>query len=100
MASQVADKRRYGFGQWLNSPITHDNIGSLIPKTCHPKSYHSDIICHTSLNIILSVVSNEPVGFEKQLVGVQDFMKITNHCREVYGTYLKLTKGKPEDHNM
>ena len=33
----------------------HDNIFSLIYKKCHPKSYHSDIKCHMTLNTILSV---------------------------------------------
>ena len=36
-SSQVADKRRYNFGQSMNSFIINDNICSLIHKKCHPK---------------------------------------------------------------
>ena len=42
-SSQVADKRRPGFGQRMNSSIIHANICSLIHRKRHPKSYHSDI---------------------------------------------------------
>jgi hypothetical protein len=48
-----------GFGQGMNlnlSSIIHDAICSLIHHKCHPKSYHSDIKYHMTLNIILSVV--------------------------------------------
>ena len=37
------------------SSIIHDNICSVIHKKCHPKSYHSDIKCHMTLNITFSV---------------------------------------------
>ena len=43
-------------GQWMNSSIMHDNICSLIHKKCHPKSCHSDIKYHMTLNIMYSVV--------------------------------------------
>ena len=56
ISSQVADKRREGFGQWMKSFNIHDNISSLIHK-CHPKSYHSNIKYHTTRNIIFSVVT-------------------------------------------
>ena len=32
------------------------NICSLIHDKCHPKSYHSDVKYHTTINIIFSVV--------------------------------------------
>ena len=54
--TQVADKRRYGFGHWMNSSIIHDNICKLIHKKCHLKSYHSDIKYLVTLNTIFSVV--------------------------------------------
>ena len=54
MSSQVVDRRRYGFGQWMNSSIIHENICSLIHKMCHPKSYHSDIKYHMIINNIFS----------------------------------------------
>ena len=34
------------------------------------KSYHSDIKCHMTLDIVFSVVTNEPVEFEQNPVGV------------------------------
>ena len=55
LSSQVGDKRRYGFGQWMNLSNVHDNICSLIHKQCHPKSYQSNINYHMTLNIISSV---------------------------------------------
>ena len=36
----------------------HDNICSLIQKKCHPKSYHSDIKHHVTLNIIIFSVAS------------------------------------------
>ena len=39
----------------MNSSIIHDNICSLGRKKCHPKSYHSDIEYHMTLNVIFSV---------------------------------------------
>ena len=38
------------------------------------------------------LVTDEPVEFEKQLVEVEDFRKITNDFRAVYGIYLKWMK--------
>ena len=49
-SSQVLDKRRYGFGKWMNLSIIHDNICKLIHKKCHPK------VTIVTLNIIFSVV--------------------------------------------
>ena len=43
ISSQVAHKRRQGFGQWMNSYF------SLTHKQCHLKSYHSDIKYHMTL---------------------------------------------------
>jgi hypothetical protein len=53
--SQVAKKRRQGFGQWINSSIIHDNICSLIRKNCHLKRYPSDKKYHMKLNTICIV---------------------------------------------
>ena len=45
-----------GFGQQMNSSIIHDSIRSLIHKKYHhPKSYHSDVKYHMTLNIIFRV---------------------------------------------
>ena len=38
------------------------------------------------------LVTNEPVEFEKQPVKVQDYRKITNHLRGIYGIYPNLVK--------
>ena len=38
ISSQVVDRRRQGFGQWINSSIIHDNICRLIRKMCHVES--------------------------------------------------------------
>ena len=40
----------------MDSSTIHDNICSLVHKKCHPKSYHSNIKYHITLNIIFSVV--------------------------------------------
>ena len=36
ISSQLADKRRYEFGQWMKSSVVHDHICSLTHKKCHP----------------------------------------------------------------
>jgi hypothetical protein len=72
ISSQVTNKRRQGFEQWMNSSITNDNICWLIHKKCHPKSYHSDIKYHMTLNIMFSVVGTcepYPTGFPLHLGG-------------------------------
>ena len=56
ISSQVTDKRKQGFDQWMNSSIIHNYISSLIHNKCHMKSYHSDIKYHMTLNIIIIVV--------------------------------------------
>ena len=56
ISSQVVDKRTQGFGQWMNWSIIHYSICSLIHKKSHPRSYHSYIKYHMTLNIIFSVV--------------------------------------------
>ena len=38
------------------------------------------------------LVADEPVEFEKELVGVQDFKRITYHFRGIYKIYLKQRK--------
>ena len=43
------------------------------------------------------LVIDEPVEFEKWLVEVQDFRRITDHFR---GIYLKINIAKPKDVNM
>ena len=40
-----------------SSSIIHDHVCSLCHTKCHPKSYHSDITYHTTLNIIVRVMS-------------------------------------------
>jgi hypothetical protein len=45
-------------------------------------------------------VTDEPVGFEKSTVEVQNCRKITNRFRETYGIYLKINKEKLKDINM
>ena len=34
------------------------------------------------------LVTNEPVEFEKKPIEIQNFMKSTNHSREIFRTYL------------
>ena len=36
------------------------------------------------------LVTDEPVEFEKKPAEVQDFRRITDHFRGIYGIYLKL----------
>ena len=43
--------------------------------------YHNDIKCHRTLNIVFSVITDEPVEIKKSLVEVQDFRKFTDHFR-------------------
>ena len=57
ISSQDDDKRRLGFGQWINSSIIHDNIRSPIHKKCHQNIYYSDIKYHMTLNIIFNVIT-------------------------------------------
>ena len=45
--------------QWMNSSIIHDSI-CLLSHKCHPKSYHSDIKHHMTLNIIFTVAPAQP----------------------------------------
>ena len=45
------------FWQWMHSSTIHDNICKFIHKKCHPKSYHSDIKYHMTLNMIFSVAT-------------------------------------------
>jgi hypothetical protein len=64
--SQIVDKRREGFGQWMNSSIMHDNIVHLFIKsviskvTITTKKYHD-----RTLNIIFNVITYELDEFEK-----------------------------------
>ena len=46
------------------------------------------------------LITDEPIEFEKQLVEVQDFRKMTHHFRRIYGIYLTLLKNNQKDHNM
>ena len=57
ISSQVADKRRQGFGQWMNSSIIRDCNCKLLHRKCHPKSCHIDIEFRMTLNIMFSVVN-------------------------------------------
>ena len=56
-ASQVANKKRWGFGEWITSSIIHGNIWSLIHKKCHPKTYHSNIKHQIAPYIIFYIVN-------------------------------------------
>ena len=56
ISSQVIDKRKQGFGQWINSSIIHDNICKLVHEKCHLRSCHGDIKYHMTLNMIFSVL--------------------------------------------
>jgi hypothetical protein len=42
----------------------------------------------------------EPVQFEKYLVEVGDFKRITNHLRGIYRIYPQMNNAKPEYVNM
>ena len=50
------------FGQWMSSSIIIDKFCSLIHKTCHPKSYHSDIKYHTSPKYHIECSSSGKLG--------------------------------------
>jgi hypothetical protein len=43
-------------------------------------------------NTIFSVVEDNPIGFEKKLVGVQNSRKVTYHLRGIYDIYPILIK--------
>jgi hypothetical protein len=45
-------------------------------------------------------ITYKPVEFEKLPVEVQDFGRITGRSRRIFGIYLLLIKGKPEDVNV
>ena len=47
-----------------------------------------------------SVVTNEPVDFEKQLVKAQNLRKLTNHSRGIYKNIPKVIIEKSKDVNM
>jgi predicted 3-demethylubiquinone-9 3-methyltransferase (glyoxalase superfamily) len=53
------------FGQWMNSFIISDNICSLTHKKCHLESSYSNSKYRMTVNITFSVVTDEPVEFEK-----------------------------------
>jgi hypothetical protein len=46
-------------------------------------------LCKTITIIIFSVVTDEPLEFEKSLFEVQDWRKITDQFRRIYGLYPK-----------
>ena len=70
ISSQVADKRGWGFGQWMNSSTIHDSICSLIQK-CHPKRYQGHIKYHTTLyisyNSVVGTCEFNPIIFSLHL---------------------------------
>ena len=45
-------------------------------------------------------VTNEPVEYEKEHVEVQDFRKITDHCRGICKICFKSSKKNRKNHNM
>ena len=55
----------------MSSSIIHDNICSLIHKKRHPKSYHSDINYHITLNIIFSIAIHLNLGIDKKISNEQ-----------------------------
>jgi hypothetical protein len=63
--SQIADKRREGFGQWMNSSIIHDNIVHLFIESVISKVTITTEKYHRTLNIIFNVITYEPYEFEK-----------------------------------
>ena len=69
IASQVADKRRWGFDQWMNSSIIR-NVCSLIHPKCQPKRCHSDIKYHMTLNTIFSVAVSSPYSLYRWVVAL------------------------------
>ena len=52
ISSQVNDKKKQSFGQWMNTSIIHDDICSLVHEKSHLKSYLSDTKYHMTPNII------------------------------------------------
>jgi hypothetical protein len=54
--TSCSQKKVRVLGQWVNSFIIHNNIGSLMHQKCHPKSYHNGSKYHMTLNIIFIVV--------------------------------------------
>jgi hypothetical protein len=56
---------------------------------------------YTSVEENQPLFTDEPVEFEKQLVEVHDFRKITHHFGGMMcGIHLNINKEKPKDHNM
>jgi hypothetical protein len=55
ISSQVGDKRRHVFDQWMNSFIIHDSICKLTYKKRHLKLCRNNIKYYMTLNIIFSV---------------------------------------------
>ena len=53
-----------------------------------------------TLNIVLSVVTDEPVEFKKQLVRIHDFKKITDRSKRIYEIFFNLIRKKPIDVSM
>ena len=47
-----------------------------------------------TLNIVLSVVTDEPVEFKKQLVRIHDFKKITDRSKRIYEIFFNLIRKK------
>jgi hypothetical protein len=45
-----------------------------------------------TLNILISVVTIEPFGLDKRSIEVQDFRRINDHLKRIYGIYPKVTK--------
>jgi hypothetical protein len=79
------DRERYGFGQWMNTFIIHDNICSLIHKKRHPKSYHNDIKYHMTLNTKFNVVGTyKPNPTRSHLVGSRSLFSLEYDRRVAY----------------
>ena len=60
-------------------------IFTLTRKRVQPTLFISTLI------ELFSVITNEPIEFEKYPVEVQDFNKITDHFRKIYGIYVEFS---------
>ena len=65
-------------------------VGTLFPPSNDSLTY-CFVYCKsvTMIGENRQLVTDEPVEFEKQPVEVQDFRRITDHFRGIYGIYLK-----------
>ena len=55
--TKLLARESWVLAKWMNSSIIHHNICSLIHEKCHPKSCHSDMKYHMTVNIIFRAIS-------------------------------------------